>query len=104
MALIDYKFTNIQHTGNLVHSLTVRFYRGDITTENEDDLSNPGTQVPTTRYRRAVFLGERTWTPERELTRRQIVHTINQKIRERFPAVTRIVEQQDEADATDIGT
>ncbi len=102
MALIDYKFTNIQHMGNLVHSLTVRFYSGDITTENELDFNN--VSVPVTRYRRVVLLGEKTWTPERSLTSRQMVHTINKKLRERFPAVTRIVQQQDEADSTDIGT
>jgi hypothetical protein len=57
---MDYKFSKyIEHTDGSVEA-TVRFYNGEVTTENEKVMQEDGSMVeqPVTRYRRTALVEE----------------------------------------------
>ena len=56
--LIDYKFARIKRKDDGTTEAKVRFYEGDITTEDEED--EDAVLVPVTRYRRTGLLREVT--------------------------------------------
>lgn len=55
----DFKFSAIIDDGTNL-TITVKFYEGEITTEDEPDYELKGGMKPVTRYRRSTFLEERT--------------------------------------------
>ena len=56
-SLTDYKFVYIKRLGDGSTEALVRFYEGDITTEDEPD-PDTGKMVPVARYRRSLMLRE----------------------------------------------
>lgn len=60
MALLDYKIVKFTHEGRHV-DVTVRVYRGAVTTEDEKDIVD-GSMVPVTRYRRIAKVAERDFS------------------------------------------
>lgn len=58
---MDYKVVEEREENGLIYQ-KVRYYEGDVTTEDEPDLSNPdGPIIPVTRYRRTAMVEEREY-------------------------------------------
>jgi hypothetical protein len=88
----DYKFHEI-HTNRYgaVESVVVRFYEGDVTTENE---TVDGRSVPVTRYRRTSFLNTVNIRMTRQLTFEGLQGLLNDRLKADYPTRTPI-DQQD---------
>ena len=65
MSLIDYKISRIDNGIALV-----RFYEGDVTTEDEEDGN--GGIISVTRYRRSSLIRETTYTLSRMELRKRL--------------------------------
>ena len=60
----DYKLSE-QREENGIFYQKVRFYEGAVTTEDENDTTNPGGgMIPVTRYRRTGLIDEVEYTYE----------------------------------------
>lgn len=60
--LTDYKIISTLESKGLL-TIKIRIYKGDITTEDEYDITKKSL-VPVTRYRRTKVIGEKTYTIE----------------------------------------
>lgn len=88
MAQIDYKIPHVR-IDNDKTTVTVRFYGGDITTEDEFD-DNARTMKPVTRYRRKDgLLKEEIFVFAGELSDAQIEKELNKKLKEYADTVGR---------------
>lgn len=60
--IVDYKIVEEREVDGLIYQ-RVRFYEGDITTENESHIDDEGNVItePVTRYRRTAFIEEREY-------------------------------------------
>lgn len=102
MALLDYKIVRFSHDKRHV-DVTVRVYRGAVTTENENTID--GIQ-PVTRYRRIAVVAERNFSYDvpRDMDRQEFLQKarayLNNKLLNYATARghTVITEQHDIAD------
>lgn len=77
--LTDYKFKKLKVFNNKTECI-VRFYEGDITTEDERNKDDLSKMVPVTRYRRTKLLREETFNFPTELTEQAIKGLMNSEL------------------------